>query len=91
MALGIARLTRLARFEKAFKRLDPGVQDAAKKALSDLLRDPIPPGRNLELVRGRKDVYSIRVNYHFRMSFQVQGDVAVMRRVAPHDELYSSP
>ena len=55
------RLTKTPRFERAFKKLPAGVQDAALEALRRFMSDPRHPSLHFEKMKGR-DYRTIRVD-----------------------------
>lgn len=59
--------------------------------MDDLLLPRCPNGRNLEKIDKKKDIYSIRVTLHVRLTFTVSDGVAILRRIGSHDEVYSHP
>jgi len=90
--LGITQVDYGRKFKKARKKFSGSQLTNIDDAIRDISNDNFPPGRNLEPVRraGSKKVYSIRVDYHNRLSFEVIGTIAMLRNVAAHDELYRS-
>lgn len=89
--LGIAKLDKLPRFKKAYKKLDPEIRKAADKAISDLLESEIPPGRKLKKHKANREIWTIRVNRDYRLSFELDGSIAILRNIAEHDQLYDAP
>jgi mRNA-degrading endonuclease YafQ of YafQ-DinJ toxin-antitoxin module len=47
------------------------------------------PGMNVRKMVGR-DIWEARIDYHYRMTFVVKGDVLQIRRVGTH-EIYRKP
>ncbi|MCL2829393.1 MAG: hypothetical protein FWD77_01495 [Betaproteobacteria bacterium] len=86
-------LFRLSRFKKDYKRLSPDLQDRADLALGKLLQDPRPPGLGFEKLKGYQnpDIYTIHVTGNFKISFEIDGDTAYLRRIAKHDEIDDNP
>lgn len=90
---GIKELNFLPRFKKAFSKLDRRIQEEAEDAIKDLRKAELPNGRNLEKLPGYRnpEIYSIRINYHYRLSFHLEGGTAFLRNIASHDQLYGNP
>lgn len=91
MVLGITGFDKKPSFERDVRRLDQKEKLHLRSAIDDLLLPQCPNSRNLERMKGYKDIYKIKVTYHTRLTFQVIDGVAVLRRVGPHDEIYNHP
>lgn len=93
--LKITRLARQPRFEKDFKALPPDIQNEVKSAIADLLKDPIPSIRRLHPLTGFKNpkVYTIDVfsNHSYKISLEISGAEAILRRVATHKTIDRAP
>lgn len=76
-------------FKKDFARLSPDIQKLAKDCIADILKDPIPGARRAHNItpRGKKPtIYSVDVtpNKAYKLSFHLDGELAVLRRVGTH-------
>jgi hypothetical protein len=91
----ITTITRNARFERDIKGLSPDILAAAKDAIADILKDPIPASRRLHRLVGYKNpkVYTIDVlpNHSYKISLEIEGNAANLRRIAPHIEIDRQP
>lgn len=79
-------------FERDFRKLDSVLRDCTAAALVDLQADPIPLSRRAHSVspKGAKPtVYTIDVtsNKSHKLSFHLNGQAAVIRRVGTHKEI----
>lgn len=79
------------RFTRAYRKLSPEIQAEVDETIRDLLKQKIPPGRRVEKLEGYTNVRSARVNSHFRLTFESDGDCFVLRNVGTHDKLYADP
>jgi hypothetical protein len=83
------------RFERDMKALPPEILEAAKDAIRDLFKLPIPAARRLHRLHGYRNpkVYTIDVlsNHSYKISLEIEGDVATLRRVATHKTIDSAP
>ncbi len=79
-------------FRRDYKRLAPALQERVKEALERLLDNPVPPGLRLEKLAGH-DLYTIHVtpNHSHKLSFGLEGGIAVLRRVRTHKEIDRAP
>lgn len=77
------------------KALPPDILLAAQEAIRDLLRHPIRATRRLHPLRGYRNpkVYTIDVlsNHCYKISLEIQGDVANLRRVDTHKMIDNAP
>jgi mRNA-degrading endonuclease RelE of RelBE toxin-antitoxin system len=86
------KVDRSEAFKKDFQKLDKDVRRAAEKQIVQLLMDHAHPSLRLEGIRGRKGVFSVRVNDRYRMSLSFEEDGAILlRRILDHDDLYEAP
>lgn len=90
----ISKLAYTRKFERDLKALSPELLSAAKEAVRDLLEDPVPSVRRLHSLAGHKPkVYTIDVlsNHAYKISFEIDGETAILRRVASHVEIDRLP
>lgn len=82
-------------FEKSFKKLPPDIQQEAKVAIADLLKEVIPASRRLNQLKSYRNpkIYAIHVtrNHSYKLTFQLDDGVATLRRVATHKEIDRNP
>ncbi|HYE35665.1 hypothetical protein [Methylocaldum sp.] len=81
------------RFDQEFKKLTPELKSLCKKQLAKLLHNPMPSGIRFEKLKGynRPSLYSIHVTGNYKISLEINGDTATLRRVACHDEIDRAP
>lgn len=91
MPPSIRAFRRLPRFDRALKKLPEERHDQLKELLQDLLLPAIPNGRHVKLMSGIPkrdgDIWEARLDRKFRLTFHMDGDVAVLRNIGPHDIL----
>jgi len=89
----IRNLSTLTCFDRDFRKLDPQLQKTVKEKLEDLLRDPRPSGLKFEKEKGysNPDIYTIHVTGNYKISMEIVGDKATLRRVGNHDEIDRAP
>jgi mRNA-degrading endonuclease RelE of RelBE toxin-antitoxin system len=90
---GIRKFQYKERFKKAYKKLDPRIQEEVDETLKDLQKSPIPRGRRAKKMRGHHnpEIWEARVNDNFRITFELNDDMVVLRNVGSHNLLYDSP
>lgn len=93
--LQITTLRYKDKFARDLKALPIDVQVAVKDAITDLLKDPIPTSRRLHPLTGVKKpkVYTIDVftNHSYKISLEIEGQTATLRRVATHKVIDDRP
>lgn len=80
-----------ARFAKDFRKLPHDLRDRVEEALKKLQMNPRPAGVRFEKLQQPPDTYSIHVTGNYKISFNVDGNCAILRRVAPHKEIDRAP
>ena len=89
----IAQIQRTTRFVRDYGKLTLEQQALTDAKLRDLLANPRPPGLRFEKLKGyrRPDIYSVHVTGNYKISLEIRGDLATLRRVAPHNEIDRAP
>lgn len=79
------------RFKKDYKSLSPDLQTAVDNCIKDLAKDPIPATRRAHRVNNGQfpKVFSLDVtsNKSHKLSFEINGTQALLRRVGTHREI----
>jgi hypothetical protein len=82
-------------FQNSYSALPEEVKAAFKEAYRLLLQDPQPKKLRLEKLSGYKKpgIYTIHVtaNHSHKLSFELVGDVAELRRIGTHKEIDRTP
>ena len=82
---------RLSRsFIRQYRKLPPLIQQKVDKQLQRLENDLQHPGARVHKMVNQEDIWEARVDIHYRMTFELSGDVIVVRRVGTH-EVYRKP
>lgn len=85
------KITRTARFKKAWKGLNKEEKDLARKALRNLATDLRYPALRVRKMQGVEHVWEARVSRSLRMTFQIEGDTIILRNIGRHDETLERP
>jgi hypothetical protein len=93
--LAIKVLRRKKRFQKEYGDLTPTLRMEVDQAIRDLMSNPIPSSRRFHSLGGHKNpkIYTIDVtpNKAYKISLEIEGDCATLRRVATHKEIDRLP
>jgi len=82
------------RFKKDYKGLDSGLKERVNDTLRKFLQNPFPPGIRFEKLKGYKnpDIYTVHVTGNLKISIEIKdGNKAILRRVALHDQIDFNP
>jgi mRNA-degrading endonuclease RelE of RelBE toxin-antitoxin system len=74
-------------FIRDYRRLPREFQDTVDKQLALLLTNQRHPSLNIKKMKDPRDIWEGRATASYRFTFQIEGDVYVMRRVGTHDTL----
>lgn len=79
------------RFKKDYKSLSPDLQNAVNDCITDLAKDPLPASRRGHRINSGQfpKVFSVDVlpNKSYKLSFEIDGTQAMLRRVGTHREI----
>ncbi|MGQ0530642.1 MAG: hypothetical protein ACT4PG_12715 [Panacagrimonas sp.] len=92
----LSGLQKTRRFDREFLKLcktDPKRASDVESALNKLLKNPRPAGISFEKLKGYSapDIYSIHVDGNYKISLEIDGGIAILRRVATHNEIDRQP
>lgn len=74
-------------FDQAYEKLTRDEKRTVRKAISLLGNNPRHPGLRIKKMEGRKDTWEARPSKRLRMTFEMEGDIIVMRNVGEHDKV----
>ncbi|MDO9514974.1 MAG: hypothetical protein Q7J01_02600 [Syntrophales bacterium] len=74
-------------FIRDYRKLSPELQEAVDKQLELLLSNQRHPSLNIKKMNDPKNIWEGRATASHRFTFQIEGDVYVLRRVGTHDTL----
>lgn len=88
-------MRRKKRFQKEYDDLTPDMKQEVDDALVDLLSNPIPARRRFHSLEGYRNpkLFTIDVtgNKSHKISLEIDGTVATLRRIATHKEIDRGP
>ncbi len=85
------KITRTARFKKAWRELNQEEKDLARKALRNLATDLGYPALRVKKMQGVEHIWEARVSRSLRMTFEIEGDTIVLRNIGRHNETLERP
>lgn len=89
----IASWRKLKRFHRDYDKLTIELRDRVDEKLQDLTKEMRPSGLAFEKLKGytNPDIYSVHVTGNYKLTMEIAGNQAFLRRVADHDEIDRSP
>jgi len=82
----LARELRTTRvFDRSFQRLLSVIQEQALAKLDLFQSDAAHPSLRVKRVKGTDRVWEMTVTMNYRITFEVVGDVVLLRRIGTHD------
>lgn len=82
-------------FKKQYKKLEPSLRAAAQQAFKDMYKDPLPASLRFHSLNGYKNprLFTVDVcsNKSHKISFEIDGETAILRKIATHKEIDRSP
>ena len=85
------KVTRTARFKKAWQELSKDEKALARKALKNLAADLSYPALRVKKIKGVEHIWEARVSRSVRMTFEIEGDTIILRNIGRHDETLERP
>lgn len=85
------RIARTERFKAAYMELTPSNRQQAWKAIRLLRENPCHPGLRVKKIKGTEGIWEARVSRSIRMTFEVHGDLIILRNIGEHDKTFARP
>jgi len=85
------KIARTERFRRSYRKLPPEDKELVKKAIRLLMEDPRHPGLRVKRIKGTVGIWEARVSRSCRMTFEIRGDMYLLRNVGKHDETLKKP
>lgn len=85
------RIARTVKFKKAWKELNEDEKGLARKAIKNLVKDMRYPALKVKKIQGVKSIWEARASRSLRITFQIVGDLVILRNVGHHDETLERP
>ena len=74
-------------FRKDYQGLPENIQRQIDEQITRLLDNPKYPSLQIKKMAGHQSIWEARITGGYRMTFQINGDAYLLRRVGSHDTL----
>lgn len=78
-------------FKKTYKVLPQNIQDKVDKQIEIIEEDYLYPSLHTKKIKGKEGIWEVRVDIHYRMTFEILGDTIYLRTVGNHDDVLKNP
>jgi mRNA-degrading endonuclease RelE of RelBE toxin-antitoxin system len=85
------KISRTARFKKAWNELSEEEKALARKALRNLAADLRYPALRVKKIQRVEHIWEARVSHSLRVTFQIEGGTIILRNIGRHDETLERP
>ena len=85
------KITRTARFKRAWQELTEEEKELGRKALRNLATDLRYPALRVKKMQGVEHIWEARVSRSLRMTFELEGDTIILRNIGRHNETLERP
>jgi len=85
------KISRTARFKKAWEQLTKAEKSLARKAITNLAMDIRYPALRVKKIKGVEGIWEARASLSLRMTFQIVGNTILLRNIGRHDETVGRP
>ncbi len=87
---GFKQVAYTGTFQRDYKRLKPELQKLVDKCIEDFYKSPIPDKRRAHRINDDlPKIFSVDVtgNKSHKLSFQIEGEICILRRVGTHGDI----
>jgi len=85
------KISRTARFKRAWQELTEEEKELGQKALRNLATDLRYPALRVKKMQGVEHIWEARVSRSLRMTFELEGNRIILRNIGRHDETLERP
>ncbi len=91
--ISISDLNTTKRFDKDYAKLERQLKELVNEKITGILINPMPPGLRFEKLKGysKPSIYTIHITGNYKVSLEILGNMATLRRVACHDDINRNP
>lgn len=82
-----------SKYTRRVKKLPPHIFEALKEKLKQLLDEEQVNGLRFEKLQGYRnpDIYTFHIDGNYKVSLEIDGDVATLRNVGVHNQIDRAP
>ena len=81
------RIRKLRSFDQDYRALPDPLKKKVDKQLRLLAVNLRHPSLQVHRIQGAPGIWECYVDLHYRLTFMIEGDLLILRRVGPHDIL----
>lgn len=81
------RLITTKTFADDYAALPDNIKTLTNRKLRLLIQNPRPPSLRMKKMNDPRDIWEGRITKSYRFTFQIEGDVYLLRRIGTHDIL----
>jgi len=74
-------------FDEDYNALPEAIKERADKQFVLLIQNPHHPSLRLKKIKGHPNIWEGRVTKSYRFTFQISGEIYLLRRIGTHDVL----
>jgi len=71
-------------FDEDYDALPEGIKERAEKQFVLLMENPHRPSLRLKKIKGHPNIWEGRVTKSYRFTFQISGEIYLLRRIGTH-------
>jgi len=74
-------------FKKDYQNLPENLKEQTQKQLSIMVENPRHPSLRIKKMSGTQNIWEARITRGYRVTFQIEGEIFLLRRIGGHDIL----
>lgn len=78
-------------FKELYKVLPQNIQEKVDKQIEMLEVNYFYPSLHTKRIKGKEGIWEVRVDIHYRMTFEIIDDTIYLRAVGNHDDVLKNP
>ncbi len=78
-------------FKKRYQKLPVAIQDKIDRQVEQLSKNFKHPSLHTKKIKGKEDIWEVRVDDFYRLTFEIVEDTIFLRVVGNHDDVLKNP
>ena len=78
-------------FHKDYRKLPATLQKAADAKIRMLAENPRHPSLRVKKMEGHKNTWEASITMKYRITFEIEEDAFLLRRIGEHDKVLKNP